>query len=276
MWLALAVSQSEVGRLQPDVRDRAFEVIDSDLASEVWEFGGENMSERRHELLGRLRQQLSDPQPTRRRLRRPWRYLSDLVAGDLLVFTAEQGREWRFVVTELAEANSGLSALMRRVDEPGSAGQPKLVGQHIAAYKRRARDLDWADVGFTRTPTSLSDWPVSWMAMNGPIYFFEWEQLARELATGDISYTEEPPPADEPIATILAQRAGQLTVVTLLDGRQLRVYNSTLTYSSGDGVASVIVNTDPLVPDAEADVFQTSDIASMSDPRTDELLFNRT
>lgn len=170
-WLALAATQSSVGRLRKPVLDRALEVIDTgqDLA-----FWGETEGEwvvARAAVLVALRNQLTGPQPARKAVRRPWRWVTDLTAGTALAWTRSDGDVvvLRVVRTIEDPFTGSVSPVLQRLgwsgpelptpdqltalppgpdiaprgwDEPG--GRP---GACIPFRWRRSHP-DWADVGF--------------------------------------------------------------------------------------------------------------------------------
>src|SRR5215468_3821840 len=70
-WVALAVTQSKLGRLQDSVRERAVQLIDAggDVAS--WESENPTLAPERAAALARAREQLCGEQPRPRRLRPP-------------------------------------------------------------------------------------------------------------------------------------------------------------------------------------------------------------
>lgn len=81
VWLGMAAAQSQVGRLQSDVRDRALQIIDQGIGLLLWrEAGAKALSDRRV-ALDKLRLQLTGPQPAPKRVLKPWRYVTDLLAG---------------------------------------------------------------------------------------------------------------------------------------------------------------------------------------------------
>ena len=82
--LALAVTQSKLGRLDPDIRDRALAVLDRGADLEVWERDNPKLLPKRRAVLEKARAQLTGQQPPRRRLRPPKRISSGLAAGDVL------------------------------------------------------------------------------------------------------------------------------------------------------------------------------------------------
>lgn len=86
VWLALAFAQSKIGRLDPAVAARALEIIDSGEGMNRWREQGASATARRELALGKVRAQLTGPQPPRRRLRPPWRHISGLRPGDVLPY----------------------------------------------------------------------------------------------------------------------------------------------------------------------------------------------
>jgi len=82
--VAFAVTQSTLGRLEPDVRDRALAILDAGADLAVWEQENPKLLPKRRAVLEKARAQLTGPQPARKRLRPPKRVLSGLAAGDVL------------------------------------------------------------------------------------------------------------------------------------------------------------------------------------------------
>jgi hypothetical protein len=82
--IAFAVTQSKLGRLEPDVRDRALAIIDAGADLAVWEQENPKLLPKRRAVLEKARAQLTGPQPARRRVRPPKRELCGLAAGDVL------------------------------------------------------------------------------------------------------------------------------------------------------------------------------------------------
>lgn len=72
VWLALAFTQSKVGRLDRTVADRALQIIDNGDGMTRWKRQGGAATARRDSELAKVRAQLTGPQPPRRRLRSPW------------------------------------------------------------------------------------------------------------------------------------------------------------------------------------------------------------
>jgi hypothetical protein len=88
--LAFAVTQSKLGRLDTDIRDRALGVIDRGADLEIWERENPKLLPRRRAMLEKARLQLTGQQPPRRRLRPPKRISSGLAAGDVLALALSE------------------------------------------------------------------------------------------------------------------------------------------------------------------------------------------
>jgi hypothetical protein len=84
IWLALAASQSRLGRLDPAVADRAIQAIDTDEGMSEWMDRGPKAVARRREALAKVRAQLTGPQPKRRNV--PVPRSTSLQPGDALVY----------------------------------------------------------------------------------------------------------------------------------------------------------------------------------------------
>src|SRR3954468_18862098 len=73
VWLGLAAAQSQVGRLQSDVRDRAIQIIDQGIGLSLWEEAGAKALSGRRSALDELRVRLTGPPQAPKRVRKPWR-----------------------------------------------------------------------------------------------------------------------------------------------------------------------------------------------------------
>lgn len=82
--LALAVTQSTLGRLDTDIRDRAVAILDRGADLDDWARDNPKLLARRRATLEKVRAQLTGEQPRPRRLRPPKRVSSGLAAGDVL------------------------------------------------------------------------------------------------------------------------------------------------------------------------------------------------
>lgn len=171
LWLALAAAQSELGRLDEDVKARALAVIDTGRGLELWEEAGSKELAKRKAVLAKLRDQLTAPQPLRKRVKRPWRHETDLQAGDVLSFTASNGQMALLRVARVDDHRVGAAPILLWLDWQGHSLPPnwrlrrlKTRGmQRPMAYRvarHRKKDPDWRDSGFrlaTRIPPRRAD-----------------------------------------------------------------------------------------------------------------------
>jgi hypothetical protein len=91
VWLALAVSASEIGRLDNDTRDRAVAIVDR----------VKDVSDERATELARVRAQLVGPQPRRKQVRGPRRQKCGLHPGDVLALQCDGS--WRLLRVAFVE-----------------------------------------------------------------------------------------------------------------------------------------------------------------------------
>lgn len=89
--VALAVTQSKIGRLDPSIRDRALAWMDQGADLDIWTEDSPKDLGKRKAALEKARLQITGPQPTRKRIRRPRLHLCDLVAGDVLALDLPAG-----------------------------------------------------------------------------------------------------------------------------------------------------------------------------------------
>ena len=159
VWLGLAAAQHLLGRLDPAVRGRALQIIDSGEDLEDWADAAPADRNARARALNRLRSQLAGPQPTRRVIPPKWRHHTDLLVGDLLRAPAETGSSIWLVVSTQPD-RYGTHPFLRRLKE----GTDQQVGsqprnddelpldpewREVWAVRLKRRDPDWRDVGFT-------------------------------------------------------------------------------------------------------------------------------
>jgi hypothetical protein len=89
--VGFAVTQSELGRLDPAVRDQAIAAIDRGGDLQRWQRDSPHLVDARRAVLSEARARLSGPQPHRVYLPPPDPQLSDLVAGDVLALDVPYG-----------------------------------------------------------------------------------------------------------------------------------------------------------------------------------------
>src|SRR5215470_13656360 len=89
--IALAVTQSKIGRLDPGIRSQALAAIDNGADLAAWERDNPKALPKRRAVLEKARAQLIGPQPARKRLRPPRQRSCGLKAGDGLALTTPSG-----------------------------------------------------------------------------------------------------------------------------------------------------------------------------------------
>ncbi|MFF5213495.1 hypothetical protein [Streptosporangium sp. NPDC000396] len=99
IWLALAWTQSKIGRLDAMVRDKALTLIERGEGLELWQEQGAKALAGRQAVHQKVQAQLTAPQPERKRLRRPWRHVTDLTPGTVLSYRVSSGH---FVLLRVA------------------------------------------------------------------------------------------------------------------------------------------------------------------------------
>lgn len=163
LWLALAAAQSSVGRLSDDVKGRALQVIDGGRGLERWEEEGPRVLEKRKAALAKLRDQLTGPQRTRRKLRPPWRHVTDLQAGDVLALTLAGGELALVRVARIDDDRLGVAPVLSLLDWSGRSvpsdhqlrglqtryardGSDRPMTYRPSVHRTKAPD--WRDAGF--------------------------------------------------------------------------------------------------------------------------------
>lgn len=94
IWLALAATQSKLGRLEDEVKARALQIIDTGEGLALWEESDPKLLDKRKAALQKLRDQLISPQPAPKKIRKPFCppiYL-DLQPGDAISYQTQSGQ----------------------------------------------------------------------------------------------------------------------------------------------------------------------------------------
>lgn len=84
-----------------------------------------------------------------------------------------------------------------------------------------------------------------------------------------------PEPVDEGLVERLRTRDAVDTFLELENGQRLRVLNIAWGYDSGDHYAHVTTNCSPFVPGYDVDLFFTSEILSVEDGLSGEVVWRR-
>jgi hypothetical protein len=118
VWLALAAAQSNLGRLDLDVRERALEIIDNGSNLRLWVDPA--LLKKRQAALTKLRGVLLGPQPDRKRVRKPPQRKTALVPGDVVAYAAPSGRRYLLAVRALSASRYGTYPLVRLLEFEGT------------------------------------------------------------------------------------------------------------------------------------------------------------
>ena len=161
LLIAFAVTQSKLGRLEPEIRDRALAIIDAGADLAVWERENPKLLPKRRAVLEKAHAQLTGPQPARRRVRPPKRVLSDLAAGDVLALALPQ-RVALLRVVRVDPHRLGETPVLEELDFDGSEVPTRDVLERLGP---RVKDpiifkhpLE-SDTRFTGFVNQRIDWP---------------------------------------------------------------------------------------------------------------------
>jgi hypothetical protein len=190
--LAFAVTQSQLGRLDADIRDRALAVLDRGADLGTWERDNPRLLPRRRAMLEKARAQLTGAQPPRRRLRPPIRIGSGLAAGDVLALALPR-RVTLLRVVRVRSHRRGETPVLEELDFEGTAVPSRETLEHLdpkvtdpvalaGAFSPETRffafvmqGVDWQRAGFRKVHTisaragddeaSLPSAGISWAAL---------------------------------------------------------------------------------------------------------------
>ena len=194
--LAFAVTQSKLGRLDPDIRDRALAVLDGGADLEVWERENPKLLPKRRAVLEKARAQLTGPQPPRRRLRPPKRISSGLAAGDVLALALPR-RVALLRVVRIRSHRLGETPVLEELDFKGTDVPPRdvlerlgpkvkdpIVLVHALSPDTRlfafvAQGIDWRRAGFRKVQTISARGGDEQAPL--PSSGFSWAVLAERL-----------------------------------------------------------------------------------------------
>lgn len=118
-WTGLAAVQFELGRLLPQVRDRAVEIIDSGGDLDLWAETGPTGA--RQAALEKLKRQLLGPQKTPVKVKPPAKILSPVEAGQTVAWRLPDGRDALLKVLTVKVWRQGSYPILEVVD---AAGRP--------------------------------------------------------------------------------------------------------------------------------------------------------
>ena len=194
--LAFAVTQSKLGRLDPDIRARALAVLDGGADLDVWERENPKLLSKRRAVLEKARAQLTGPQPPRRRLRPPKGTISGLAAGDVLALALPQGVALLRVV-HIRSHRLGETPVLEELDFKGVDVPPRDVLERLGPKVKDpitlvhalspdtrlfafvAERIDWQRAGFRKVQTISARAGDEEAAL--PSYGISWAVLAQRL-----------------------------------------------------------------------------------------------
>jgi hypothetical protein len=193
--IALAVTQSTLGRLDADVRDRALVLIDAGATLAVWAADSPALLSRRRAVLAKARAQLTGVQPARKRVRPPRRKLCGLAAGDVLALAVPRGMSLLRVV-RVRPHRLGDTPVLEELDHDGpdvpsretlerlEPSRARLTAMHAPASDSRVfafvmQGIGWERAGFHKLA------PIAVRAGDAeapmPASGVSWVQLAERL-----------------------------------------------------------------------------------------------
>jgi len=164
------VTQSKLGRLDLDIRDRALAVLDRGADLEMWERENPKLLPKRRAMLEKARTQLTGQQPVRRRVRPPKRTSSGLVGGDVLAIELPQ-RVALLRVVRVRSHRLGETPVLEELDFEGTEVpsldalerlgprvQDPIVFMHALSPDTRLfafvmQQIDWQRAGFRKVQT---------------------------------------------------------------------------------------------------------------------------
>ncbi|MBM82808.1 MAG: hypothetical protein CMJ78_19785 [Planctomycetaceae bacterium] len=138
-WLALAATQSKVGRLEDRVRDKAIEIIDNGQDLERWE--EEGLTAKRAKHLEKLRTQLTGPQPNPKKIRVERFYVPDFKAGNYVSFEMSTGEFVIFFIDDVADDGVCLTLLDWRGKELPSLDEIKQLPRKTCGSQEVIEDF---------------------------------------------------------------------------------------------------------------------------------------
>ena len=126
--VALAVTQSKIGRLDPVVRGRALAAIDSGADLATWEQENPKLLPKRREVLNKARRQIAGTNQLASDLRPPPRPSCGLIAGDILALSLAN-RVALLRVVRIKSHRRGETPYLERLDFNGSECRQPRAGE---------------------------------------------------------------------------------------------------------------------------------------------------
>jgi hypothetical protein len=164
VWVALAVTQSKLGRLDPAVAARALQLIDNGGDLDRWAEAGPKKVAQRRAALDKARDQLTGPQPPRRQLRHP---TTTLQPGDVLDRPTRDGRH---ILLRVARIHRGVP-VVRLLFYAGNDVPPLEEIARLPDYRHHNQyyEPDGYAVPFTMHKYKRIDYPQGGYSLLGNI-----------------------------------------------------------------------------------------------------------
>lgn len=137
VWLALAFTESKLGRLSRTACQQALAILDAGGDLPRWRKAGAGAVRRRAAVLDKVRAQLEGPQPASRTVRRRRPSRSSLDVGQVLAYRARSGRVHLMRVTALIDLRCHVQPAVRLLDYTGTDVPGPSVLLEIPDRRRR-------------------------------------------------------------------------------------------------------------------------------------------
>lgn len=116
-WMALAATQWKLGRLVPEVRDKAIRAIDDGADLHLWRDTPD--LKKRQAAEQKLKQQLLSPAPPARKVPKAWQQDSPLQVGEYFLYTHRSGRQLLFRTIDIFRDKGGSYPVVELLDWEG-------------------------------------------------------------------------------------------------------------------------------------------------------------
>lgn len=140
-WLALAATQWQLGRLQPEVKDRALAMIEAGADVRRWQQENPKLAPERLAAVHALRDRLLSPQPAPRKLAKPFHNRTDWRPGDAIAYRLVSGRWCVLRVLHVEEDGPAQTPVVELCDwigdEPGRAEIERLPRRYTVWLSER-------------------------------------------------------------------------------------------------------------------------------------------
>lgn len=141
-WLALALTQHKLGRLEPRVRSEALALLERGAGLERWREAGPRELKKRQAVHDKLRAELLSPLPPPRNIRPIFRDSTQWTVGELVAYRLRSERYIVLRVVSAEEHAHGRAPVVELLDWEGAAPPPPAALAEAAI--RRANLSPWS------------------------------------------------------------------------------------------------------------------------------------